>query len=87
MRYSDLHVHTTFSDGIHTPEEIVQEAIRRNFLSIGISDHSFTDFDQRYCIKKEALADYHAEIRRVREQYADQIEVYAGLEYDGYTVL
>ena len=22
MRYSDLHVHTTFSDGIHTPEEI-----------------------------------------------------------------
>lgn len=87
MRYSDLHTHTKFSDGAHTIEEMVRSAIQKNLLSIGISDHSFTDFDQRYCIKKEALADYHAEIRRVREQYADQIEVYAGLEYDGYTVL
>ena len=87
MRYSDLHVHTTFSDGIHTPEEIVQEAIRRNFLSIGISDHSYTDFDLRYCIREEQLPDYHAEIRRLREKYAGQIEIYAGLEYDGYTEL
>ena len=87
MRYSDLHVHTTFSDGIHTPEEIIQEAIRRNFLSIGISDHSYTTFDLRYCIREEQLPDYHAEIRRLREKYAGQIEIYAGLEYDGYTEL
>ena len=87
MRYSDLHVHTTFSDGIHTPEEIVQEAIRRNFLSIGISDHSYTAFDLRYCIREERLPDYHAEIRRLKEKYDGQIEIYTGLEYDGYTEL
>ena len=87
MRYSDLHIHTKFSDGAHTIEEMVQSAIERNMVSIGISDHSYTDFDLRYCIKQEALSDYHAEIRRLREKYAGQIEVYAGLEYDGYTKL
>lgn len=87
MRYSDLHTHTTFSDGIHTIEEMVRGAIEKNLQSIGISDHSYTDFDLRYCIRREALADYHREIRRVREKYAGQIEVYAGLEYDGYTKL
>ena len=87
MRYSDLHTHTKFSDGAHTIEEMVRAAIQKNLVSIGISDHSYTDFDQRYCIKQEALADYRGEIRRVREKYAGQIEVYVGLEYDGYTVL
>lgn len=87
MRHSDLHIHTVFSDGVHSIEEMVRAAIARNMASIGISDHSYTEFDLRYCIRRENLPDYHAEIRRVREKYAGQIEVYAGLEYDGYTVL
>lgn len=87
MRYSDFHTHTTFSDGIHTVEEMVQGAIAKHMEAIGISDHSYTDFDRRYCIKEEQVGAYLAEIRRVREKYAGQIEVYAGLEYDGYTEL
>lgn len=87
MRYSDLHLHTTFSDGKHTIEEMVRSAVEKGMVSVGISDHSFTEFDQRYCIRPEALETYHKEIRRVREAYADVIEVYAGLEYDGYTKL
>ena len=87
MRYSDLHTHTVHSDGIHTIEEMVRAAAERGFVSIGISDHSYTDFDLRYCIRQERLAEYHAEIRRVRELYAGRIEVYTGLEYDGYTEL
>ena len=87
MRYSDLHTHTIFSDGKHTIEEMVQWAISKNMLSIGISDHSFTPFDLRYCMKEESVPDYLKEIRRVGEKYKDQIEVYAGLEYDGYSEL
>lgn len=87
MRYSDLHLHTTFSDGKHTIEEMVRSAAEKGMVSVGISDHSFTEFDLRYCIRSEALEDYHKEIRRVREAYAGVIEVYAGLEYDGYTEL
>lgn len=87
MRYSDFHTHTTFSDGLHTVEEMVQGAIAKHMEAIGISDHSYTDFDRRYCIREERIGAYLAEIRRVREKYAGQIEVYAGLEYDGYTEL
>ena len=87
MRYSDLHTHTTFSDGLHSVEEMVQSAIRKNMVSIGISDHSFTGFDLRYCMKQDRLQHYLEEIRRVKALYRDQIEVYAGLEYDGYSEL
>ena len=45
MRYVNLHNHSTFSDGRHTPEEIVLAAIEKNMLGIGFSDHSYTDFD------------------------------------------
>ena len=36
---ADLHIHTTFSDGICTPEEIVQMAKEKNLKAIAISDH------------------------------------------------
>ena len=87
MAYSDLHTHTVFSDGKNTVEEMVREAIRRNMVSIGISDHSYTEFDTSYCMKKEALPAYLEEIQRVKIAYEGQIQVYAGLEYDGYSEL
>jgi len=87
MQYSDLHTHTVFSDGVHTMEDMVRAAAERGFASVGISDHSYTPFDLRYCIRNERLPDYHAELRRLKRAYADRIEVYAGLEYDGYSEL
>lgn len=87
MRYSDLHTHSIFSDGKNTVEEMVQQAIAQNFISIGLSDHSYTPFDTRYCMKQEALEDYLAEVKRVREKYRGQIEVYTGLEWDGWSEL
>lgn len=87
MEYSDLHVHSRFSDGAHTVEEIVRAAAEKGLVSVGISDHSFTRFDLRYCMEETAVPAYLEEIRRVRDRYAGQIEVYAGMELDGYTEL
>ena len=39
----DLHMHTVFSDGKNTAEEMVLEAIRRGLETVGISDHSSGD--------------------------------------------
>ena len=38
-RYIDLHVHTTYSDGSFSPEEVVRHAKRLGFAAIGIADH------------------------------------------------
>ncbi len=36
----DLHIHTTYSDGIYTPEEIVKQALAANISCISITDHN-----------------------------------------------
>ena len=36
---ADLHIHTIFSDGTHTPEEIVEKALQSGLSTIAISDH------------------------------------------------
>ncbi len=80
--YSDLHIHTTFSDGKNTVEETVLCAIERGMAVIGISDHGYTEFDGRYCIKKEDIPRYKAEVRKIRAKYGDRITVLCGIEAD-----
>lgn len=36
---ADLHIHTTFSDGINTPEAIVRQAVAGGLSAIAITDH------------------------------------------------
>ncbi len=43
MKKADLHIHTTFSDGTYTPEEVVKEAARKGLSAISITDHDITD--------------------------------------------
>lgn len=85
MRFSNLHQHTTFSDGADTMEAVVQEAIRRDFVSIGFSDHSFTPCDTSYCMKETDYPAYFAEIARLKEKYRDRIDILTGLELDYYS--
>ena len=58
MMLSDFHVHTTFSDGKHTPEEMILSAVEKGMTAIGFSDHSYTAFDESYCIAKEKQTQY-----------------------------
>lgn len=81
----DLHVHTTFSDGRNTPEEMVMAAIAKGMDTIGFSDHSYTAFDTAYCIPKEQIPAYRAEIAALKEKYAGQIRILCGIEQDFYS--
>ena len=71
MRYSNLHTHTTYSDGQHSIEENILSAINKNMVSLGFSDHSCTDFDLRYCMQPEKVAEYIAEVRRMQKKYEE----------------
>ena len=85
MNLCDLHIHTTYCDGKNTPEEIVLEAIRKNMNKIGFSAHSYTYFDESYCIKKEKIQAYKDEISRLKEKYRGKIEILCGIEQDFYS--
>ncbi|MBQ4120419.1 MAG: histidinol-phosphatase [Clostridia bacterium] len=84
MIKADFHVHTTYCDGKHTPEEMVKTAISLGMTSLGFSVHSYTEFDQSYCIKKERMADYIEEINSLKAKYSDKIRILCGIERDLY---
>jgi predicted metal-dependent phosphoesterase TrpH len=37
--FTDLHLHTTFSDGTYSPEELASEARRVNLVAVALTDH------------------------------------------------
>lgn len=39
MKFADLHVHTVFSDGTYTPEELIPESVTAGIAAIGVVDH------------------------------------------------
>ncbi len=77
------HIHSTFSDGKNTPEEIVLAAIKDGYYAIGFSDHGYTGYDLRYCMKDQE--EYIREINRLKEKYASKIQVYLGVEEDAFS--
>lgn len=84
MERRDLHTHTLFSDGENTAREMVQAAIEIGLTAIGITDHSHTPFDESYCMQKDNIPVYRAELARLREEYRDRITVLCGIEQDYY---
>ena len=82
MKPFSYHNHTTFCDGKHTVEEMVQYAIKNGCDVIGFSGHSREDENDGYSMPMQSLNDYKAEVRRVGEKYKDQIKVYLGIEQE-----
>jgi histidinol phosphatase-like PHP family hydrolase len=78
ISFMDLHNHTIWSDGIHTPEKIIQNAIVNSVTTIGISDHFETDKCQS--VLRKDIKNYIININELKEKYKDKIQVLAGIE-------
>ena len=81
---TNYHTHTTFCDGKDTAEEMVIVAIDKGFKSLGISEHMTTRFYNDHSTK--ALSEYIDEIKRLKEKYKKEIEIYLGIEEDNYSL-
>lgn len=81
----DLHAHTSFSDGKNTPEEMVKAAIEKGLFALGFSDHSYTFYDESYCMKKEKYEEYIKTASFLKEKYKGKIEIFCGIEQDLYS--
>jgi len=58
-RWIDLHIHTTASDGLLTPEEVLKIAKKEELCAISITDHDTID---GYLATKELAADMGIEL-------------------------
>jgi DNA polymerase (family 10) len=78
---AELHCHTTASDGTLEIAGMVEEAIRRGFHTIAITDHSRSQA-QANGLSIERVREHAARIREVAKAYAKRIAVLAGSEVD-----
>ena len=78
----NYHTHTSFCDGNNTLEEMTLAAIAAGLKVIGFSGHSYTAYDDCYCMSHANTAAYFAEIDRLREQYRGRITILRGIEQD-----
>ncbi|MEN1935081.1 DNA polymerase/3'-5' exonuclease PolX [Paenibacillus sp. 102] len=76
----DLHMHTTWSDGAFSIEEMVQACRGRGYKFMAITDHS-QYLKVANGLTKERLREQGKEIERVNEKYPD-ITILRGIEMD-----
>lgn len=85
MKYlQNMHTHTVYCDGKDTPEELVEKAISLGFDTIGFSKHAYTYYTEASIRKPDRTNEYLEEIKRIKPQYADKINIVLGLEHDFY---
>ena len=82
MQNFNLHTHSIYSDGKSQPREIVEEAVRQGFTTLGFSEHSPLPFDNNFSVKSADMPCYVAEIAQLKEEYKDRIDIYCALEAD-----
>lgn len=80
-RYN-FHTHTQFCDGRATIEEMARAAVDEGFVHIGFSPHSPIAITSPCNMSTESVAQYSAEIKRMRELYAGRCSFYKGMEID-----
>jgi DNA polymerase (family 10) len=76
----DLHMHSTWSDGAHSIEEMAQEAISKGYEYIAITDHS-QFLRVANGLTAERLRMQRKEIDRLNKKF-DGFKILAGIEMD-----
>lgn len=82
MNLTNYHSHCSFCDGRAPFEEFVKEAISQGFYSYGVSSHAPLPFPTQWTMEWGQMEAYLDEFKNLRQKYADEIELYVGLEID-----
>ena len=78
----DLHNHTPLCNhATGTPEEFIQEAIKKDIKIYGFADHAPMEFDYEYRMGFDDMQNYEEKIKNLKEKYKD-IKILVGYEVD-----
>ena len=78
----DCHMHSTYSDGSRTIDQVVSAAVEKGLRTIAITDHMPMPFATRYAMDRNRLTDYRREIARARSRYGEELTILTGLEME-----
>lgn len=84
MLFEDFHVHTSFSDGADSPDEMAETAYRLGVRRLGFSDHGYAPYDTDCCVPEERQLAYCAAVARLKRRWAGKMEIFCGVERDLY---
>jgi predicted metal-dependent phosphoesterase TrpH len=74
--FADLHLHTNFSDGTYTPEELVAQAARNQLAAIALTDHDTVEGCERAAIAcKAAEIEFIPGTELTAEQNENEIHI------------
>ncbi len=79
---TNYHCHSIYCDGVNATEEMVQAAIAEGLSALGLSSHAPVPFETSWIMPGGKHKDYITDIRRLKEKYANDIQIYQGLEVD-----
>ena len=82
MFKSNCHTHTIYCDGKNTAKEMIEAAVSRGFVSLGFSGHSPMKTQNEWTMTADKTKLYIEEIRCLKEEYADKIDILCGIELD-----
>ncbi|MFC1669672.1 PHP domain-containing protein [Spirochaetota bacterium] len=81
VKRHNLHTHSTFSDGVVSPFQLVKEAVIQGLDIIGISDHAFSLKMNNHSQVSQNISEYYDELSKIKKSMND-VEVLIGIEID-----
>jgi len=79
----DLHNHTKLCNHAQGEiEQYIEKAIESGTKYFGFSDHAPMDFDKKYRMSFEQMANYESDVLKAKEKYKDKIDILLAYEVD-----
>ena len=82
MYLQNLHTHSSYCDGLDTPERMLMRAQEKGFQSIGFSGHSYMYYAPSHSMTLVGTELYKQQIAYLKQKFAGQMDVFCGLEFD-----
>lgn len=79
---TNYHCHGEFCDGRDSLADMAKTAHHHGFTQLGFSAHAPLPFPTTWNIRRERVADYTAEVGRLKAEYSGRMEILLGYELD-----